>query len=114
MIGRGWTWRVRTMPRIRPFAEKDDVIATEGEHARGWFEHQLDVTTDINTWPWFRWYYGGLDWHTVHHTFPLMSRAQWVKSFFLPVRCDSSFDEPLVCIGPRFRRVHGCTVHHWS
>lgn len=64
----------------RPFSEKDHLIETEAPHARGWFTHQLDVTTDINTWSWFRWYYGGLDWHSVHHVFPLMSRAQYHRA----------------------------------
>lgn len=52
----------------------------EGEMETTWAEHQLRVTTDFGTrWKIVGFFFGGINYHAVHHLFPAISHVHYHK-----------------------------------
>lgn len=51
-------------------------VHEEGDAGRyaGWFAVQMQTTMDVETWPWFDWFHGGLQFQVEHHMFPRLPR----------------------------------------
>ena len=58
----------------------DKPFEQRSEHIKmGWFKRQCSAVKDIKNQPWFDWFFGGLNFHLVHHTFPKLPRYRYRK-----------------------------------
>lgn len=56
----------------KPVVEKRDVV----EYKIGWLRRQSSVVKDIVNHPGMDWFYGGLNFHLVHHSLPKLPRCK--------------------------------------
>jgi len=58
----------------------DKPFVTKREHIeQGWFHRQATAVKDIRTSPCFDWFFGGLQFHLVHHSLPKLPRCRYRK-----------------------------------
>ena len=52
----------------------------KGELSTTWIEHQMSVTMDFGTrWPLVAFFFGGINYHAVHHLFPTVAHVHFPK-----------------------------------
>jgi linoleoyl-CoA desaturase len=88
------------------FPRSDD----KGEMSNSWAEHQMSVTMDFGTrWPLVAFFFGGINYHVVHHLFPTVCHVHFPKIHKILEKTADEFNIPY----RHMPSLNMAIVSHW-
>lgn len=82
-----------------------------GDMSSTWAEHQMSVTMDFGTkWPFASFFFGGINYHAVHHLFPAMAHVHFPEVRKIMVETAAEYNIPY----RHMPTLSQAMVSHWK